>query len=139
MLTSPRAAYHRGDLGYVSTIGLRSHPARELTLLSLEQNTGQIAANLPLTPVLYRALQEKFPPLPTIRSYLTPKLRSSHDASLVKRSGFSQVHEEGGTPLDTFPVRKTVDIDVNEERCVNKGTTWPLDMRYGNHSANVTV
>ena len=90
-------------------------------------------------PVLYRALQEKLPPLSRICSYLTPKLGISHNGSPKKRSGFFQEHEEGATPLGTFPVRKTVDVDVSEESRVNKETTWPLDMRFDDYSANATV
>lgn len=115
------------------------HSARQLTPFSLEQNTGQIAANLPLMPALYRASQKKLPPFSKLRSYFTSSLRGSRDASLTKRSGFSRVDEEGATPLGAFPVRKTVDVDVNEEIHANKENIWPREMRgegsiFGEHN-----
>ena len=105
----------------------------------MEQNTGQIAANLPLMPVFFRTLQKQLPLLPKLRSYFTGSLRSSHEGSLTRNSGFCRVHEEGDTPLGTFPVRKTVDVDVNEENHTNNGTTWPPDKRFDNHSASATA
>lgn len=59
---------------------------------------------------------------------------------MTKRSGFSRVDEEGGTPLGTFPVRKTVDVDISEDSRVNKENVWPHEMRgEGHNSANTTV
>ena len=104
----------------------------------MELNTGQIAANLPLMPAFFRTLQKQLPPFPKLRSYLTAPLRSSHEESLARDSGFRRVHDEGDTPLRTFPVRKTVDVDVNEEIRVFNGTTQPPEKPYYNHSANAT-
>ena len=105
----------------------------------MEQNTGQIAANLPLMPAFFRTLQKQLPPFPKIHSYLTGSLRSSHEGSLTRDSGFCRVHEEGDTPLGTFPVRKTIDVDVNEETRANNDTTWPPEKRFDNHSASATA
>ena len=110
LLTSLRAVDYRGDMGNVSI----SHGSLSslADFLSLEQNTGQIAANLPLMPALYRALQEKLPSFSKIRFYLLSSLRGSYHGSFTQNAGFSQVHEDGDTPLGTFPVRKTIDVDV---------------------------
>lgn len=92
-------------------------------------------------PALYQALQKKLPPLSKLRSYFTSSLRSSRDGSLTKRSGFSRVDEEDGTPLGTFPVRKMVDVGISEdENRANKENIQPHAIRGEVHySANTTV
>ena len=105
----------------------------------MELNTGQIAANLPLLPAFFRTLQEQLPPFPKLSSYLTALQRSSHEGSLTRNSGFYGVHEEGDMPLDTFPARKTVDEDIDEEIRAHNGSVWLPEKQYHDHLASATV
>lgn len=78
---------------------------------SLEQNTGQIAVNLPVLLSLYRALQDTLPSLATkLRSYVTStRLDRSYNKSSKKHFGFSQFSDTFDLPMWTFPTGKTSD------------------------------
>lgn len=112
------------------------YSARWLTFFSLEQNTGQIAANVPVLLSLYRALQKKLPPLSKFRSYLISPLRHFHDGPCTKKSGLSRVQEEVDIPLGAFPVLKMVDVIVVEESPVNEEIHSPSKKWNIDHTAD---